>query len=33
VAVDVSDTAVVGTVVTNWDSGTLGGYIIVVTDW
>ena len=33
VAVDVSDTAIVGSVVTNWDTGTLGGYVIVVTDW
>jgi len=33
VAVDVSNKAIVGTVKGNWDSGSLTGYILVVTDW
>ena len=33
VAVDVSDTAIIGTVVTNWDSGTVAGYLLITDDW
>lgn len=33
VPVDVSGKAIVGTVVTNWDSGSVTGYLLITNDW
>lgn len=33
VTVDVSNKAIIGTVVTNWDSGSITGYLLVTDDW
>lgn len=33
VAVDVSNLAIIGTVVTDWDSGSVTGYLLITDDW